>query len=672
MAKVLQNIFIPSVDEIAQNFTVESWHVSQSVDAFTGASDYDITISGSLDVTGPLDVTGDLDVTGNSLVTGYSTVNDFIIYNTSSNIAIVSTNLFNSTTDIGTFNNIRLGGSAGQSTQNTMGSIMVGFGAGSSATDASDSNFIGTVAGTFATFASSSNFIGYAAGQFSSRASYSNLFGYNVGRGDISGNSIGPNNIIIGTNISLPYNYRNGINLGGILFGSGSYYDPSSSGSIFSGSVGNGRIGINQPNPSFNLDVSGSGRFTNGVTVTGSFISSGSLSILSTGSIALNGPITLTGSLNTSGSVTLRGLDTTPKSFVVTIDNTTGQLFYTSSTGFLGTAGSPGPPTGSIQYNNAGTFGGVPTLTYDGTTLRATGSFTGSFVGAFVGNLTGTSSQATNAFTSSNLNITYNDNTNANFQLLWGSGTRAYGNGNVFVNPSTAKLFTQRFEVNGAGNATTGNGQIYLNGSTGGNRIEFKQSVGIGAPSTGTAGGTGRSEGTKIVLWPGVGDSPSSVDYAMGIESAALWHSVAGSTDTFKWYAGTTNIAKLTGTGALIVGNISPSATAGYIYASGDVVAFATSDKRLKDNITPISNPIEKIQKIGGYEFDWIPTEEAHSYEGHDIGVIAQEIEEVLPELVTTRDNGYKAVKYEKIVALLIEAIKDQQKQIDDLKSKIE
>jgi hypothetical protein len=660
MAKILKNIFVSGSDEIVQDYTVQSWHVSQSVDAFTGASDYDITISGSLDVTGPLDVTG------NSSVSGYSTVNDFIIYNTSSNIAIVNASNFNSTTDVGILNNIRLGDSAGQSTQNTISSIMIGYGAGTSATSASLSNFIGFATGQEATYASSSNFIGPGAGRFAYNASYSNILGYYSGIGNGT-DSIGSNNIIIGNHISLPYNYKNGINLGGILFGSGSYSTALSPPNVFSGSVGNGRIGINQPTPSFNLDVSGSGRFTNGVTVTGSFISSGSLSILSTGSIALNGPITLTGSLNTTGSVTLRGLTTQSKSFVVTIDNTTGQLFYTSSTGFVAGAISPGGSNTQIQYNNAGAFAGVPTLTYDGTTLRATGSFTGSFVG----NLTGTSSQATNAFTSSNLNITYNDNTNANFQLLWGSGTRAYGNGNVFVNPSTAKLFTQRFEVNGAGNATTGNGQIYLNGSTGGNRIEFKQSVGIGAPSTGTAGGTGRSEGTKIVLWPGVGDSPSSVDYAMGIESAALWHSVAGSTDTFKWYAGTTNIAKLTGTGALIVGNISPSATSGWIYASGDVVAFATSDKRLKDNITPISNPIEKIQKIGGYEFDWVPTEEAHSYEGHDIGVIAQEIEEVLPELVTTRDNGYKAVKYDKIVALLIEAIKDQQKQIEELKSKI-
>ena len=99
-----------------------------------------------------------------------------------------------------------------------------------------------------------------------------------------------------------------------------------------------------------------------------------------------------------------------------------------------------------------------------------------------------------------------------------------------------------------------------------------------------------------------------------------------------------------------------------------DVVAFSSSDKDLKDNITPIENPIDKIKEIGGYEFDW---NNKSSYEGHDVGVIAQEIEKVLPEVVTTRDNGYKAVKYEKIVALLIEGIKEQQLQIDELKHQL-
>jgi hypothetical protein len=105
-----------------------------------------------------------------------------------------------------------------------------------------------------------------------------------------------------------------------------------------------------------------------------------------------------------------------------------------------------------------------------------------------------------------------------------------------------------------------------------------------------------------------------------------------------------------------------------------DVVAYATSDKRLKDNIKPLDSALDKVLKISGVEFDWNDTRDEnnkplHSYKGHDVGVIAQEIEEVLPEVVTTRDNGYKAVKYEKIVPLLIQAIKEQQQQIEELKN---
>jgi hypothetical protein len=120
--------------------------------------------------------------------------------------------------------------------------------------------------------------------------------------------------------------------------------------------------------------------------------------------------------------------------------------------------------------------------------------------------------------------------------------------------------------------------------------------------------------------------------------------------------------------GSLAVGNILPSATVGRIDASNDVVAFSTSDMRFKTNITPISGALDKVTQIGGYEFDWVPNEEYHGFKGHDVGVIAQEIEKVLPEVVKERDSGYKAVKYEKIVPLLIEAIKEQQQQIDELR----
>ena len=121
-------------------------------------------------------------------------------------------------------------------------------------------------------------------------------------------------------------------------------------------------------------------------------------------------------------------------------------------------------------------------------------------------------------------------------------------------------------------------------------------------------------------------------------------------------------------TTSLAVGAITPSATTGRIDASNDVVAFSTSDVRLKDNIKSIDKALDKVNSIQGIEFDWIEKQEVHGNSGHDIGVIAQEIEKILPDVVTTRDNGYKAVKYEKIVPLLIEAIKDLSKQVDGLK----
>ena len=108
--------------------------------------------------------------------------------------------------------------------------------------------------------------------------------------------------------------------------------------------------------------------------------------------------------------------------------------------------------------------------------------------------------------------------------------------------------------------------------------------------------------------------------------------------------------------------------TTGSIEATGDIIAYAASDERLKDNIELIPQPIDKLKQIKGVSFDWNDQSE---HTGHDIGVIAQDIEKILPELVATRENGYKAVRYEKIVALLIEAIKDQQSQIDELKSKL-
>ena len=121
-------------------------------------------------------------------------------------------------------------------------------------------------------------------------------------------------------------------------------------------------------------------------------------------------------------------------------------------------------------------------------------------------------------------------------------------------------------------------------------------------------------------------------------------------------------------TSTFVTGSINCS---GSITATNDVIAYGTSDERLKTNVFTISGSLDILKQIGGYTFDWIEVPDAHQFKGHDIGVIAQEIEAVLPELVITRENGYKAVKYEKLVALLIETNKELLARIEALEAKI-
>lgn len=123
---------------------------------------------------------------------------------------------------------------------------------------------------------------------------------------------------------------------------------------------------------------------------------------------------------------------------------------------------------------------------------------------------------------------------------------------------------------------------------------------------------------------------------------------------------------------------VAASGVSGEIRATGPITVYSTSDKRLKENIKPIENALEKISQINGVNFDWADEEierrggvDGYFVRKHDVGVIAQEIEKVVPEAVATRENGHKAVRYEILVPLLIEAIKEQQQQINDLKKRI-
>ena len=103
------------------------------------------------------------------------------------------------------------------------------------------------------------------------------------------------------------------------------------------------------------------------------------------------------------------------------------------------------------------------------------------------------------------------------------------------------------------------------------------------------------------------------------------------------------------------------------IFLSGTANAAnfnTTSDATLKTNVETLSGSLDAVTSLRGVSFDWLENG------GSEIGVIAQEVEAVLPDVVSTNDEGIKSVKYGNMVAVLIEAIKEQQAQIDELKAK--
>jgi hypothetical protein len=103
--------------------------------------------------------------------------------------------------------------------------------------------------------------------------------------------------------------------------------------------------------------------------------------------------------------------------------------------------------------------------------------------------------------------------------------------------------------------------------------------------------------------------------------------------------------------------------TSGIMYAN---TFTSTSDERLKANIERIDDPFVILNEVKGVRFNW--------KDGGDpsVGVIAQDVEKVLPEAVKTDPEGMKSVCYDMLIGVLIEAIKDQQKRIDDLEARLD
>ena len=243
------------------------------------------------------------------------------------------------------------------------------------------------------------------------------------------------------------------------------------------------------------------------------------------------------------------------------------------------------------------------------------------------------------------------------------------GGSNVTVSQSGSTVTIAATDTNtvtnlGANNSNYTSGNINVVGSGATSVSKSGNTITITSTDTNTdtntvtsvgANGSGYSTG-NISLQGSGGTSVSKSGGTITINSANVPSTISSFTNDSGYTTYSSNQATST-TSAVTFASVS---------ASGDIIAFATSDERLKDNKSVIENSLDKVGKLKGYEFDWNDKQDV--FEGHDVGVIAQEVEKVLPEVVQTRENGYKAVKYDKLVPLLINAINELKAEIEELK----
>ena len=169
----------------------------------------------------------------------------------------------------------------------------------------------------------------------------------------------------------------------------------------------------------------------------------------------------------------------------------------------------------------------------------------------------------------------------------------------------------------------------------------------------------------------GSGDITTALGYtpasSSGVTSVATSTGLTGGTITS---TGTISMAS-TYPGTYTIG----TTTSHDLQCKGDVIAFHSSDINLKDNVKPIENALEKLCKIRGVTFDWkeeyLKDRDSDWIKKQDTGVIAQEVQEVLPEVVHDKGDGHLGVRYEKMIGLLVESIKDLKAEVDTLKQQL-
>lgn len=203
----------------------------------------------------------------------------------------------------------------------------------------------------------------------------------------------------------------------------------------------------------------------------------------------------------------------------------------------------------------------------------------------------------------------------------------------------------------GTGQTTYTNGQLLIGNTTGGKLNK----------STLTAG-------ANITITNGAGSITIAATDTNTTYSAGTGVTLAGTTFSIGQAVGTGNNVQFNSIGV----NTAGSGTAGEIRATNNITAYY-SDDRLKTRLGYIENALEKVCSLSGFYYEANETAQQLGYEPvREVGVSAQEVQKILPEVVVPApiDDKYLTVRYEKLIPLLIEAIKDIKQELNTLKGK--
>ncbi len=269
-------------------------------------------------------------------------------------------------------------------------------------------------------------------------------------------------------------------------------------------------------------------------------------------------------------------------------------------------------------------------------------------------------------------------------------GGIVYG-GSGQLGTSAAGTAGQLLQSGGAGAPTWINATAITAGSA--NQLTTARNITLTGGATGSASFNGTADASIAVTIPGLtnyvakaGDTMTGIlttvgllTYTPGSGGANLVRAAAANTGYIDFVSANGNrqgyIGYATTTGATDTGTI-PFVMAQANF-TGEVVAYA-SDGRLKENVTIIPNAMEKIATLGGYEYDWKMEESRRlgftPANKHEHGLIAQEVQKVMPDAVTAAgfNSDYLTVKYERIVALLVAGMNEQQVLINSLIAEVE